>query len=396
MSKTKNTADSDHRRVALLVESSVASGRQLLRGVAEYVREVGHWSIYCEPSHLKVKLPDWLKHWHGDGIIVRVMNKSVAKRIAKMGIPVVAVQGSIFGEDIPFVQVDDRTIAESIANYLLEHRLRSFGFCGLRDPYWSRLRRDCFQTTLAKFGFETHLYELPSRYGKAWFFEDKREQLAHWVSRLPKPVGIMACNDWAGQRVLDACRRAKVMVPEEVAVIGVDNDEMICELCDPMLSSVIAGHDRVGYFAAQLLDQLMQGKKPPKEPVIVGSPRIVVRRSTDLQTIADRDVAAAVRYIRENACRGISVQDVAAHVALSYSTLYRRFQQVLKRPINDEIMRVRMERVRELLVESKMPISQITHIAGFNHQEYLGAVFKSQTGMTLGQFRSKNANKSMW
>jgi LacI family transcriptional regulator len=393
MSKKESPAVSDLRRVALLVESSVAAGRQLLRGVAQYVREVGCWSIFCEPSHLQNKLPDWLDHWQGDGIIVRVMNKRVAHRVAKMGVPVVAVQGSLPVADIPCVHVDDRTIAELAANYLVEHRLRSFAFCGLRGPGWSRLRRDYFRTTLAAFGFPTHLYELPSRNGEAWFSESEHERLTGWVARLPKPIGVMACNDWAGQRVLDACRRAKVMSPEEVAVIGVDNDEMICELCDPMLSSIVAGHDRVGYFAAQLLDRLMQGASPPGDPVIVGSPKIVVRRSTDLQTIANQDVAAAVRYIRENACRGISVQNVADHVALSHSTLYRRFQCVLRRSVNDEIMRIRMERVRELLAETEMSISQIARVAGFTHPEYLGAVFKTQTGMTPGQFRSKNANR---
>ena len=304
------------------------------------------------------------------------------------------VQGSLPGVEIPFVQVDDRAIAELAANYLMEHRLHLFAFCGLRGPYWSQLRRDCFRTTLAKCGFETHLYELPSRSGKAWFSEAERKRLVFWISGLPKPIGVMACNDWAGQRVLDACRQAKVMVPEEVAVLGVDNDETICDLCDPKLSSIVARHDRVGYHAAQLLDQLMQGKSPPKEPVIVGTPSIVVRRSTDLQAITDPDVAAAVRYIRENACHEISVEDVAAHVALSYSTLYRRFQRVLSRSINDEILRVRMERVRELLTETEMPLAQIARTTGFQHQEYLGVVFKAQTGMTPGQFRKQNASRS--
>jgi LacI family transcriptional regulator len=389
MASNRSKLAARRRRVALIVESSVASGRELLRGAAQYVREIGHWSIFCEPGHLQTTLPEWLNEWRGDGMIVRIMNKNVTKQVARMGIPVVAIRGNVLGGEIPAVQVDDRAVAELAFHYLLECNLRSFAFCGLRGPYWSRLRRDYFRDTARKFGFETHLYDLPPRSGRAWFSEAERQRLAHWISRLPKPIGIMACNDWAGQRVLAACQQAEVMVPEEVAVLGVDNDEIICDLCDPMLSSITVRHDLVGYHAAELLDQLMQGKPPPSEPVIVGSSRIIVRRSTDLQTIADQDVAAAVRYIRENACRGISVEDVASHVALSYSTLYRRFQRALARSINDEIMRVRMERARELLTETELPLAEVARTTGFNHQEYFGTVFKAETGTTPGQFREE-------
>jgi LacI family transcriptional regulator len=187
----------------------------------------------------------------------------------------------------------------------------------------------------------------------------------------------MAANDWVGQKVLDASRRVGASVPEEVAVVGVDNDEAICEISDPMLSSVVARHDRVGFYAAELLDRLMQGKPAPAAPMIVGAPSVVVRRSTDVQTIADRDVVAAVQFIRENACRGLRVDDVAAHVALSYSTLKRRFQRTLARSVHDEIMRVRMQRVRELLAETTMTLAQLSRAAGFPYQEYLRAIFKS-------------------
>ena len=145
---------------------------------------------------------------------------------------------------------------------------------------------------------------MPSIFSKAWVAEDdERERLTRWVRDLPKPIGIMATNDWVGQKIIEACRRVGAMAPEEVAVIGVDNDEAICEISDPMLSSIIPRHDRVGFHAAELLDQLMQGKPPPKEPLTVGQPSIVVRQSTDVQTIADRDIAEAVRFIRQGSLR---------------------------------------------------------------------------------------------
>jgi LacI family transcriptional regulator len=181
------------------------------------------------------------------------------------------------------------------------------------------------------------------------------------------------------------------MVPEEVAVLGVDNDEAICEISDPMLSSIAVRHDRIGFHAAELLDQLMLGRTRPREPLMVGLPTIVVRRSTDIQSIADRDVAEAVRYIREHACGKICVEGVAAHVALSYTTLKRRFRRVLSRSVHDEITRARIERGRELLSETEMTLPQIAEATGFCHQAYFGVVFKSHTGMTPSEFREENA-----
>ncbi|MEN6405831.1 MAG: DNA-binding transcriptional regulator [Thermoguttaceae bacterium] len=390
--KNPATHAPERRRIALLIESSLGSGREMLRGFAEYVRQTSHWSIYYEPSHSHSQsvLPEWLDNWHGDGIIARVRNRNVAKKLIKMGIPVVDVLGNVHDTGIPVVGVDNRAIARAAAGHLLEHGFRAFAYCGVLGPSWSQTRRDVFKETVTRSGYTSYHYLLPRLGGKAWISETERERLTQWIASLPKPIGIMAANDWAGQKVLEACRRAVAMVPEEVAVVGVDNDAAFCEICDPMLSSVVARHDRVGFYAAELLDQLMQGKPAPTEPLTVGQPSVVVRRSTDVQTIADRDIAEAVRYIREHAYGEISVEDVAAHVALSYSTLKRRFQQVLSRTIHDEIKRVRMARTRELLTETSMTLAQIAQLTGLRHQEYLGVVFKAEMGVTPSQFREEN------
>jgi LacI family transcriptional regulator len=384
----------NRRRVALIVESSLASGRQTLRGFAEYVRRVNCWSIYYEPGHFQTSLPDWLHNWRGDGVVARVRNPIVARQLAKLRVPVVDISGNVPDTGFPIVQVDNRAIARLAASHLLEHGFRGLAFCGIRGQWWSRLRQEVFEEIVGRSACVWQAYQLPRMGGQVWFSESERRRLAQWIAGLPKPIGIMAANDWAGQKVLAACRRAGTMVPEEVAVLGVDNDEAICEISDPMLSSIDARHDRVGFHAAELLDQLLHGKTPPREPVAAGLPTIVVRRSTDMQSIADRDVAEAVRYIREHACGEICVERVAAHVALSYTTLKRRFRRLLARSVHDEITRVRVERVRELLTETEMTLTEIARAAGFRHQAYFGAVFKSQTGMTPGEFRQENAIKS--
>lgn len=387
--KKRQIALPHQRRVALIVESSMVVGRQIIRGIAEYARQVNHWSVYYEPSHIQTVLPDWLENWEGDGIIARIRNQTIAKQLTKMRLPVIDLTGNVGHTTFPLVQVNNRAIAELAATHLIEHGFRSFGFCGIRRLLWSKQRQDAFEEVLTGSEYACHVHQLSSLDSKTRYTKNERSQLSRWINSLPKPIGILAANDWIGQKILEACRRVGTLVPEEVAVIGVDNDEAICEISNPMLSSIIARHDRVGFCSAELLDQLMQGKAPPTEPLTVGIPSIAVRRSTDVQTIDDQDIVAAIRFIRENACNGIHIKDVASYVALSDSTLKRRFRNILGRSIHAEIMRVRMERVRELLTETEISIAQLAQVTGFDHPEYLNAIFKAQTGMTLSQFRSQ-------
>ena len=375
----------------MIVESSLASGRETLRGFAEYVRQANCWSVYYEPGHFQTSLPDWLHNWRGDGVVARVRNPIFAKQLARLRVPVVDISGNVPDTGFPLVQIDNQAIARLAASYLLEHGFRMLAFCGIRGQWWSRLRQKVFEQIVRRSGRVEQAYHLPRMGEKMWFSEGERRRLARWIAGLPKPIRIMAANDWVGQKVLAACRRAGAKVPEEVAVLGVDNDEAICEISDPMLSSIAARHDRIGFHAAELLDQLMRGRTPPREPLAVGLPTIVVRRSTDIQSIADQAVAEAVRYIREHACGEIRVDRIAAHVALSYTTLKRRFRRVLSRSVHDEITRARIERGRELLIETKMMLPQIAEATGFCHQAHFGAVFKSQTGLTPSQFRKENA-----
>jgi len=377
-------------RVALIVESSTASGRNTLRGIAEYIRQTGHWSVYCEASHYQTVLPEWLHHWKGDGVIARIRNRNIAKALLKLHIPLVDIRGTVTSElGIPLVQVDNPAISMLAANHLIEHGFQSFAYCGVRGTSWSKQRQEAFREVVGKSGFPTSLFQMPLFNSKALFSESERSRVDQWISSLPKPVGIMAATDWTGQKLLESCRRIGVMAPEEVAVIGVDNDEVVCEISDPMLSSIEARHDRVGFHAAKLLDEMINGSPAPTEPMTVGVPSIVVRRSTDVQTIADLDVVSAVRFIRENACNGIHIEDVLAHVALSESTLNRKFQQTLSRSIHEEISRVRIERVKELLAKTEMTVTQIARATGFKHQEYLSVNFKRQTGMTPSAYRNE-------
>jgi len=291
--------------------------------------------------------------------------------------------------EIPVVNVDNHGLARMAADHLLERGFRHFGCVSIRSFDRPQQWVDTLVDMLATAGCqcEAHFLPLRTRTYDAW--EKEQNQLAQWVRRLPKPVGIMACDDIRGQRVLEACQRVGVLVPEEAAVIGVDNDETICVVCSPPLSTVDAGHTRVGYQAGSLLDRLMCGEDPPAEPTYVSPVGVVTRQSTDILAIEDHEVATAVRFIREHAFGTIRVDEVVRHVSLSQSALQRRFRRLLGRSIHDEIVRVRIHRACELLVETEMPIGVIAAKSGFRHQAYMGVVFQEKLGKTPRQYREQ-------
>jgi LacI family transcriptional regulator len=389
MPSTEHGSTLPRRRVALVVESSGASGREILRGIARYARQHGPWSLYHEPGHWPDVLPPWLARFDGDGIIARVRNRRTAARLARLRLPIVDVQGNVPDSGLPLVQVDDAAVARLAAEHFFQRGFRHLACCGITGPVWAERRCMAFVALVEQSGRECQRYDLPPRETKTWFARSEQRRIDRWLSRLPKPVAVLGANDTAAQKVLDACRRQGLMVPEEVAVLGVDNDETLCEICDPMLSSVVPVHDQIGYRAAELLEQLIEGAAAPREPIFLKPTNVVVRHSTDVLALDDRDVAAAVRFVREQACQGIGVEAVARHVALSYSTLQRRFQAALSRSVHDEILRVRIERATELLAETQLPLARVAELSGFGHQEYLGAVFKAQLGQTPRQYRTE-------
>jgi len=385
----RNVQSRAPRRVALIVETSLASGRNILRGIARYVREHGPWAIYHQPRGLEEDVPQWIAHWNGDGIIARVQTPSIAQAVLATGLPTVDVLGMVPQAGLPLVHPDDKAVAEMAARHLLERGFRRFGYCGIGGAAWAETRRQAFAATVRRAGFDCAECLLPAESARGIDWESQQEQLAHWVAGLPRPLGIMVCNDPRGELLLEACRRVGVAVPEEAAVVGVDNDEPLCEICDPPLSSVEPDHFGVGYRGAQLLDQLMSGKPAPDGPIFVPPLGVVTRLSSDVLAVDDPMLVRSLSFIRRHACDGISVDDVLAQVPLSRSTLQRRFRRHLGRTIHDEICRVRLRRVCELLDSTDLPIDEVAHRAGFVHRQYLGEVFKAQLGMTPAEYRRR-------
>ena len=375
------------RHVALLVETSLASGRDILRGIGRYVRERRAWALFHEPRSLEESGPRWLATWRGDGIIARVQNHQIANLVKQTGLPVVDVLGLVPEAGIPLVHVDDREIASLAAEHLRERGFRHFGFYGLFEENWSARRRDCFRDCLGDSGRNLTVFEQPRHERSEASWDDRENELAQWVLQLPKPVGVLVCSDQRGLNFLEACRRAGVAVPDEVAVVGVDNDEALCGIANPPLSSVWPAQIQVGYEAAALLDRLMAGEPAPAAPTLIAPVGVKTRQSSEVLAVEDRNVARALQFIRGRACGGLNVDEVAEAAGLSRSVLQRRFREMLGKTVHEAILDIRLKRAGELLTETELPLIDVAEQSGFKHQEYLGAVFRARTGKTPAQFR---------
>ncbi|MEM9644769.1 MAG: substrate-binding domain-containing protein, partial [Planctomycetota bacterium] len=216
-------------------------------------------------------------------------------------------------------------------------------------------------------------------------------RLVKWIRGLPRPIAIMGCYDFKAQQVLDACRQLNIAVPEEVSVLGVDNDHLICELSEPTLSSIIPDTKRTGFEAAELLQRMMSGESvSTDEPLITQPLGIEIRESTDTIAIEDESVAKALQYIRRHANNNIRVTDILRYVSLSRRSLEHRFKKCVGRSPHEEIQRVRIRRIKSLLSETTLSIQQIATQGGYEYGEYMSAAFRRETGMTPSEYRVKN------
>lgn len=380
----------DQPKVALLVETSNAYGRELLRGIKTYMREHRPWSVYLAEHGRGEGVPNWLSTWKGHGIIARMENESIAKSILATKVPAVDVSFGLEHSPFPRVVTDSLETTRLAADHLLERGLRNFGYCGDHRYYWSRIRSGLFEAHVRRAGFHCSVFQGAQKSGANRAAKLEIDAISEWIRTLPKPAGIMACYDVRGQEVIEACRTLDIEVPDQVAVIGVHNDELLCELCDPPLSSVIPNARRAGYEAASMLQRMMDGEKIPPQRLLIAPVGIAARQSTDVAAVDDPQLSRAVRFIREHACEGIGVKDVLRAVPMSRSLLERRFKQVLHRTPLDQILRVKVERAKNLLVTTDLSVAIISERAGFEHVEYFCVAFKRLVDETPARYRARN------
>jgi LacI family transcriptional regulator len=376
-------------RVAALLGTERQYQRDVLHGIARYARLHARWLIEAEPSlnnlYQGKSRSDFNAALETDGVIMFITDESQLRLLRRRRVPFVNMTSLFAAPDIPCVVNDSDAICCMAVEHFVERGFRHFAYCEL-DQY-SRLRRQHFIEALAAAGSTCHIFEVTYAQRDDWARRRDRRRLLKWLAELPKPIGILAHNDVRARHLADACRQGRLRVPDEVAILGVDNDLLHCELSLPPTSSIATDAQRIGYCAAQLLDDLMNKRNPKQLRIAVPPKGIVTRQSTDVQATEDPIVKLAVRFIREQATSGIKVTDVLRQVVVSRTVLDERFRSVLGRTAHEEIIRIRLQHAQRLLVETKLSIEEIAARTGFHHGEYLGVVFAKRLGQTPGQFR---------
>jgi len=380
------------RRVALIYDATRAYDLKVMAGVAAYLQEGAGWNVYIEENSLKdQRLPD-LRTWAGDGIIADFDSPRVAAAVVESGLPAVAF-GSGYGwyepaSRIPYFYTNNRAIAHLAADHLLARGFRNFAYCGYpRTPIngWSEEREHAFVARLKRRGLACHVFRGPRASGRGW--AAVQQALGQWLAGLPKPLGVMAANDDRARRVLEACRAQSLRAPEQVAVIGVDNDELLCQLSSPLLTSIEQGARRIGYEAAVLLERIMDGRKPRRLRIVIDPEGVVTRRSTDILAIQDPVAAKAMAVIWEQAGQGIKVKDVAAAVPCSRAKLETRFKAALGYSVHAAIGNVRLERARRLVVDTSLSLKQIAAHTGFRSVQHMTTAFGRAFGRPPARYR---------
>jgi LacI family transcriptional regulator len=380
--------------VMLLIDTSRVFGREVFRGVTRYSHLHGPWILHNTLPFFGKSARN-LPRLDGvgvDGLIVMTPDKRITELAVKTGLPIIVkgVKGPVPG--VPNFISDNTGAGQMAAQHLLSLGLRHLAYCGYHGVSWSREREEGFVQKVADEGCKPLVYQQPRSHRKREW-ANERQILAEWLRSLPKPVGIMTANDDRGQEVIEVCRTVGIHVPAEAAVIGVDNDEIICEQANPPLSSIVRNYEEIGYEAAELLRRSMAGEDISDKTVVIHPTRVVSRQSTDVLAIEDPEVAEAIRFIRQTAARPIAVQDVLETVAISRRRLDQKFCRIVGHPIHREITLARIERIAQLLLETNLSVTQVAYDLGFHGPDHVGRYFRRHKGISPTDYRRRYGHK---
>jgi LacI family transcriptional regulator len=418
MNTLLTTASGRFLRIAIILNIERNYAREILRGIESYYsartparpgKPTAQWHLTVYPlseilhSH-RERLK--MKQWHPDGILAQISHNSIARFCAQFKKPVVQLMHPMADSGFPRVGLDDLAVGRRAADYFLNKGYRHFGYFELvkiahfDQPWlrWNELRKEGFIGRIEE--FFKHLPGKKAIAPQISTFSDAippdrrrsnnnghrnmERRIAKWLTTLPPQTAILCgCDDWA---VVMLRAAAQIQIPEHVAALGVDDDNLYCNLVNPPLSSIVTGDERVGREAAKLLDSLLNGAPAPGEPILLPPLGITERRSSNITAVADRDVRAALTYIEEHALENLSVKQIVRNLLVNRRTLESKFKRILGRSPAQEIHRIRQEQLKALL-RSGVAIKQIVQRMNYSSAAYLSRAFKRDTGMSLTQFR---------
>lgn len=377
------------RQVAVAFRGGVPHLARLLSGISEYAQQCGHWVLTFSPETLTIPIKS-LQGWPGHGVLALLHTEAEARAARALRIPVVNLSGALAAAELPRVVVDYRMAGRLAAEHLLERGFERFGFYGLVDRWHSHQRQIGFVERLEREGLRCDVLQVPSGFTtpRPWRFWMK--PLEKWLRGLKPPVGVLAVHDPRAALLVDACDQLGLRVPEDVAVMGVDNDPLACQFARVPLTSVSRNDRRVGYEAAALLDRLMAGESAPREDVVVPAGGVVRRRSTDTFAIEDAHVKRLVRYVAEHVGERFGVERLERLVSFSRRSLEQRFQRCLRCTPYEHVLRARVRRAEDILAESpKCSLGSVARACGFNDTRRFRLVFRRITGIAPDEYHRR-------
>jgi LacI family transcriptional regulator len=381
-------------KIILLSDFSEEYNKNLLRGITRYSKDHGPWTFCKMPTYYRETIGidgilKWAKEWDADGIIGQFYNDEEVEKFTQAKIPVIAQDFKERFTDIPNITGAYKETGRLGAEYFLKKGFRNFAFYGFGNIVWSRERAEGFEERIQEAGFDVHYYEhKDSRAIDLWYY--KPSALSVWLKSLPKPIALMTCDDNQGHHITEAAKHAGIRIPDEVAVLGVDNDEMVCDLSDPPLSSIELDSEKSGYEAARLMEQMIEEKTCYAPDIVVKATQVVTRHSTDIFASKDKYIVSALKYIHGNLDKNLKVDQVLKEVPLSRRSLEKRFILTTGYPVYEYIYNQRIEKFTQKLLETDMTIFEIALDLGLSDSKNIARQFKQIKGVTPMEYRKKH------
>ena len=379
-------------RITLLFNANKVFDREVIKGIGEYLQATQcDWDVFVEEDFL-TRIEN-IKYWMGDGIIADMDNPEIEAFLSQFDIPIVGVGGSYKDTTsyphVPYVATDNHQLIELAFSHLRDKGIENFAFYGLpktNEKRWSHEREIAFSDIVSQAGYSGTVYRGNETTPQSWQYDMNR--LADWLQKLPSATGIIAVTDSRARHILQVCAHLNLMVPDKISVIGIDNEELAQYFTKISLSSVGQGCKTMGYEAAKLLHRKLIQPNDKLARIIVPPTRVFERQSSDFHALRDPYVIQAMHYIRQNACRGIKVDQVLNAVGISRSNLELRFKEERGHSIHQEIHNSKLNRACQLLSSTSLPIAEIAELCGYPSLQYMYTVFKKNFDSTPKEYRN--------
>ncbi|QDV42824.1 Xylose operon regulatory protein [Stieleria neptunia] len=375
------------RQVGILIETDDSWGRNVVEAICRAARQLD-WTVLIAPRDAqgRLRLP---RIWKGHGVIASIRTPALLRHLQQLELPVVDVAMMVPKDDwFGRVATDDAVRAKMAFEHLRNHGLSHFACYAPPIGRYSDVRADAFLQVVGDNGFECSLYETGSDEDKGWL--TNHANVRRWLARLPRPLGVFAADPYPARQMVEICTLESIRVPDDVAILSGDDDDLLCNVASPHLSAVELASHRIGDSAAQLLSRMMKGAAAPKRTTLIPPLRVRSRHSTDVLAIEDEELAEILKCIRDSAADGITVSSLTRRFPISRRRLEQRFRSVLNRSPAEEIRRVRMEHACRLLLDSDQSIASIALKTGFATGASLSQAFRQQMGATPGEYRQVN------